>query len=95
MDSNDNGMARVLDAARTLCIHQGNATAAEVATATALDLVAVTDMMAQLARGGDLVARPGCIYSRGLVREVRLPGSSWKFGLVAALTPKKLMVARG
>lgn len=69
--------ARVLDAAETLCIHQGNATAEEVAQATRFPLEQVRAALTQLVVQARLIARPGGIYARALRREIRLPGDSY------------------
>ena len=66
--------ARVLNAAEVLCIQQGNATAEEVAVKCGLDAVLVAAELATLARRGVLAVRPGEIYSRNFMRQIRLAG---------------------
>lgn len=94
MNTNETEIARVLGAAQITCLQYGSASADDVAEATGYDLGQVKDFLAALARRGELVARPGGLYARGLVREVRLPGSSWKFGIVSQLPPARLMRGR-
>lgn len=70
-------LARMLDAALTLCIHNGSAAAADVETATGFTSGLVRDGLAMLARRGELLARPGGLYARPLKRRVRMPGESF------------------
>ena len=77
-------LSTVLEAAQQCCIAHGNCTADEVAGESGLDLDAVVAAMTALVRAGKLIGRPGGIYARALVRNVRLPGASYVGGFPAS-----------
>lgn len=79
-------LARLLDAALTLCIHQGSAAVADVAAAVGIAEAEAGAALAQLARRGDLLPRPGNLYARPLRRRVRLPGESFPTEIRAPIT---------
>jgi hypothetical protein len=92
MDEGDR--ARVADAAQIICSQKGSVRVDDVADLLPLDHAEIRDALADLAKLGELIARPGGSYARNIGRKVRLPGASWPQGLVAQLTADKMMVRR-
>ena len=93
MNVDEVGLARVLDAALTNCIHNGNTTADEIAQATRFDQILVDAALSILVVRGALIARLGGVFARPLVRQVRLPGESYVSDLKPSIAA--LMGARG
>jgi predicted ArsR family transcriptional regulator len=90
----DGDRARISDAAQIICSQKGSVRADDVADLLPLDPAHIRDVLADLARQGDLIARPGGVYARNIGRKIRLPGASWPQGLVAPLTAERLMGRR-